>query len=266
MNVTMKKLILTLFAVLSAATAMAQEKAYRPFCEEGKTWVSQLVSAIDPSYIFNTSVHVLSGDTLIDNRTCKKVMAYLGVTGGLHYAGAFYEDQKKVYYYRPTSTTPVLLYDFATPEGGSIDVGCVFTVVVAKDSYTTGERPLLDRSLGFLQSELLATGLIESSDDPDLLQCGLWREGVGNLLGTPVKSIYNHFEPTGLTSEVLLSCSVGDEYLFLREESRSWVEKVMKVGRLELLSKSSTVCDISGRNVNTSARGLYIKNGKKILK
>lgn len=271
----MKKSLFLLIA-LCAITAMAQEREYRPFCEEGKVWITQLVSAIDTSYVFGTSIYILAGDTIINGSQCLKMTAYAPSSyktkQNPYYVGAFYENQGRIYFYSNKSQNPVLKYDFTTPKDESFDIGYDTPVVVVQDTFTSDEYSLLDRNVEFVMTGYRSEILKELYPDTlkehlDLLRCGLWREGVGNLYGDPCTSIYDKFVPTGLTSTLLISCSLGSDILFRREGYDDLIEYITGLNspKSSLLEKNTY--DLSGRKTSSPhAHGIYIEGGKKVVR
>lgn len=250
--------------------AVAQEREYRPFCEEGKVWISQLVSAIDTSYVFSTKIEVLAGDTIIDGKPCIKLYHYspnnYPQMKNPYYKGAFYEDQGRVYYYHSGSQHPVLKYDFKTPKGEHIDIDDT-PVVVVQDGFTIDKHHLLEREVEFVMTEYRKEMLELYPDRWDMLKCGLWREGVGNLYGPPYDSIYDKFEPTGLTSTLLISCSLGNDFLFLRPGYEDLIDYITDIYSPKYSIQTYPAYDTSGRIITSPhSHGINIIDGKKTIR
>ena len=100
------------------------QQVYGTFLVEGKTWACEC--RIESSSGFETynAVYMLSGDTVIDGGTCKKLFVQ-DANGSMTYNAALYQEGKKVYMitsHNVTSPTTYQLYDFGIAEGGSIEL------------------------------------------------------------------------------------------------------------------------------------------------
>lgn len=101
----MKKMLLILFALCSIA-AIAQEREYRPFCEEGKCWEIDN-GGIAFATTWKIKKETLQGDTLIDGRKCMKFLS----EG--NYKGAFFDEGVKSFFIPQGSNVPMKVYDFS---------------------------------------------------------------------------------------------------------------------------------------------------------
>lgn len=270
--------------VLCSIAAAAQEKEYHPFCEEGKVWISQQVYVADTSYVFNTKEFILAGDTIIGGRSCKKMNVHTFdrnlVEQSVTYEGAYYEEDGKVLCFPVDSQTAALKYDFTISEGCPLIIDEEFPVIVAKDIYTDGDKGMYNRYIEYELTQDLKDYLQELFGDweecLDLLPCGLWCEGIGNLYGPPTVSIYDTLRPTGLSCDLLISCSVGDQYLFSRKGYENLVRDVVNINPIAIPSPITLpTYDLSGRvypehlskgKASPNARGIYIESGKKVVR
>ena len=129
-----------------------QQTAYRPFIEDGKMWVLNCHAIInDPENPAKwTEYCYLAGDTVVGGKDCKKMMYVRDANednwvngvftpGNLlqGYIGAFYEQDKKVYYARSGKQSFELLYDFTISTNDTVYIGD-FPLVVNKRS---GDMP-----------------------------------------------------------------------------------------------------------------------------
>ena len=117
---TMKRMVFLFIASLVAHYSALAETIL-PFVQDGKVWVYDVSNFIyDWEETFS-----LEGDTLIGTRNCLKLYYTCQVYGQEHvYRGAmFYKSSGNVYFIAPGSTTPVLMYDFASEPGTIINVG-----------------------------------------------------------------------------------------------------------------------------------------------
>lgn len=83
---------------------------YRAFVLEGKTWECRYNNGRDNAY---NVTYYFSGDTIVDNRTCKKMYSYNYYNDAtLRYVAALYEQDRRVYACPVNSNDFNLLYDF----------------------------------------------------------------------------------------------------------------------------------------------------------
>ena len=122
----MKRTLLFIICALASLTVLAQEE-YRPFVEEGKVWIvrgngispdgDQMEPWIDYCY--------LDGDTIVGGQTCKRMMCvtnaneenwvdgiFTPADSPQYYIGAWYEQDKKVYFVGNGHNRFEQLYDF----------------------------------------------------------------------------------------------------------------------------------------------------------
>ena len=116
----MKRMVFLFIASLVAHYSALAETIL-PFVQDGKVWVYDVSNFIyDWEETFS-----LEGDTLIGTRNCLKLYYTCQVYGQEHvYRGAmFYKSNGHVCFIAPGSTTPVLMYDFASEPGAITDIG-----------------------------------------------------------------------------------------------------------------------------------------------
>ncbi|MBP5769939.1 MAG: hypothetical protein J6W75_01060 [Bacteroidaceae bacterium] len=179
---------------------------YHPFLENGKVWRT----GIDSSDGFSEQYeYCLYGDTVLDGKTC----CVLGVSklkpiGGAYtpidtlYVGAMYEEGHKVYGAKQGESHLALLYDFESPEGTDLKInGDLYTItcrVKSTDDAYKGNY----------------TYIKVKGDTEEIVT--YWMEGVGGF-HSPMESVFDSSQ-TGLRNEILISCSLGDEVIYLRED------------------------------------------------
>ncbi len=183
-----------------------QQIAYRPFIEDGKMWVLNCSSDADADETMEwTEYCYLDGDTIIGGRPCKKMKSVTDANesnwvngvftpGNLpqSYIGAFYEQDKKVYYARNGKQSFELLYDFTISSNDTVYIGS-FPMVVKKKS---GDIP------GFKGT------YYELWHEDQLVN--RWFEGIGSDSWPYV----NHpFMYDGASSSIH-ACTVGDEVIY----------------------------------------------------
>ena len=197
--------------------ALPSEDDYCPFVEEGKVWKVGHVQTILDNSVNVVDYYYFDGDTIIDGKTCKQMMCqryvspdysneYGTPTPSLTKVGAWYEEDKKVYFYNEWQQSMKLKYDFSLAANDTLKF------------LTDGSSPFI---IGPKQ-----TGGIEGFKGVyrDIRMCGdegqsyhdtFWLEGVGCLRGpirNPCDPIFGDPVP-----EFLMSCTVGEEVIYLND-------------------------------------------------
>ena len=205
------------FKEIVALPDQASQDEYRPFVEEGKVWKVGHVQTILDNSVNVVDYYYFDGDTIIDGKTCKQMMCQRFVspdysnefgtpTSSLSKVGAWYEEDKKVYFYNEWQQSMKLKYDFSLAANDTLKF------------LTDGSSPFI---IGPKQ-----TGGIEGFKGVyrDIRMCGdegqsyhdtFWLEGVGCLRGpirNPCDPIFGDPVP-----EFLMSCTVGDEVIYLND-------------------------------------------------
>ena len=176
-----------------------QQMTYRPFVEEGKVWIVR-VSGVSPDgspmepYI---EYCYLDGDTIIGGQTCKRMMCVTNDNPSPRYIGAWYEQDKKVYFAGEYGQQLELLYDFTLSSGDNIQGpdGNLWTV-----NKITGDIT------GFKGT------YYDFSNDDNVIE--RWFEGVGSESWPHI----NHPEYLDGSKGVLLACIVGDDVIYYNSE------------------------------------------------
>ena len=191
--------------------------AYRPFVEEGKVWKVGSTAGISDGIVKMVDYYYFDADTIINGKTCKQMMCqryvspdysneYGTPTPSLTKVGAWYEEDKKVYFYNEWQQSMKLKYDFSLAANDTLKF------------LTDGSSPFI---IGPKQ-----TGGIEGFKGVyrDIRMCGdegqsyhdtFWLEGVGCLRGpirNPCDPIFGDPVP-----EFLMSCTVGEEVIYLND-------------------------------------------------
>ena len=177
-----------------------QQMAYRPFVEDGKVWVvkgrgispdgSPMEPWIDYCY--------LDGDTIIGGQTCKRMMCVTETDRSQQYIGAWYEQDKKVYFASNGKQQFELFYDFTLSSNDYINEGDFMFVVTRMSGGITGFK---------------GTYYDVRNNDGNVTE--RWFEGVGSDSWPYV----NHpLYYDGDVGGVLLECSVGDEVIYYNSE------------------------------------------------
>ena len=184
---------------------------YRPFVEEGKVWK---VGTISGNPVQIVDYYYFDGDTIIGGKACKQMMCQRFVSPdysddswapepSLTKVGAWYEENKKVYFYDETKRSMLLKYDFSIADNGILKL-----IVDNFSDETFIIRPKLTGGMkGFkgVYRDVMTSGHIKNTT---------WLEGVGGT-GGPTRNI----NPERVDkAEFLMSCGVGDEVIYYNDE------------------------------------------------
>ncbi|MBO7129596.1 MAG: leucine-rich repeat domain-containing protein [Prevotella sp.] len=194
--------------------ALPSEDDYRPMIEEGKVWKVGNTTGISDGIVKWVKYYYFDGDTIIDGKTCKKMMCQQFVSPDhpdyasivqfssypLRYVGAWYEENKKVYVYNEINQLG-MMYDFSLEANE--------TLLFDNYPYVIGPKQTggLNGFKGIYRDVMW-----RGNEDP--YYCTTWLEGVGGIDG-PTVNIYNGEEGHAL---FLMSCTVGDEVIYHNDE------------------------------------------------
>ena len=188
-----------------------EDIAYRPFIEEGKVWKVGSTTGISDGIVKMVEYYYFDGDTIIDGRTCKQMMCQRYVSPNhpdyaiitqyplLRYVGAWYEEDKKVYIYNAINQLK-MTYDFSLEANDILLIDNNYHYVIGPKQ-TGGLEGFkgVYRDIMWIDGEHI---------------CTTWLEGVGGIDG-PTTNVYYGDENHPL---FLMSCSVGDEVIYLNDE------------------------------------------------
>ena len=196
-----------------AIVPIGDQVAYRPMIEDGKVWKVGSTEGISDSIVKMVDYYYLDGDTIIDGKTCKKMMCQRYVSPEhpdydviiqfplLRNIGAWYEEDKKVYFYNAQNKQYKMMYDF------SLDANETF-LIDDYYSYVIGPKQTggLDGFKGVYRDVMWY-------DEEEPYYNTTWLEGVGGIEG-PIFNIYygKEYHPV-----FLMSCTVGDEVIYLND-------------------------------------------------
>ena len=186
------------------------QMAYRPMVEEGKVWKAGAISAGNPVQMVD--YYYLDGDTIINGKNCKQMMRQRYVntdyaeTNSIpqdyaeSYEGAWYEEDKKVYEYDATNNQFKLMYDFSLNEYDTLQIG--------NNQYVVGPR----QTGGLKGFKGVYRDVWMYADNAPIFSTP-WLEGVGSLDGPTINVYPGYVDPAW----VLMSCTVGDEVIYLND-------------------------------------------------
>ena len=192
--------------------AIMPQPTYHPFIEEGKVWKVGHGSRNPIQFV---EYYYFDGDTIIDGKTCKQMMcqryvnaehpdyAIISQLPSLSYVGAWYEENKKVYFCYATNNQFTLMYDFSVDDNATLQIHGQSYVIGPKQ--TGGIK-------GFKGTYRDVMMLWDEEQNP---YNTTWLEGVGGIEG-PIYNVYLGEEYHG--GAFLMSCTVGDEVIYLNDE------------------------------------------------
>ncbi len=223
---TMKRIVFLFIASLMAHYSALAETIL-PFVQDGKVWVYDVSNFIyDWEETFS-----LEGDTLIGTRNCLK----------LYYTCQVYGH----------STTPVLMYDFASEPGTIINVGPF-------------ELKINEKKLAKYHGEYLKVIDYSNLEREDYPFKGI--EGLG-FLGGGLTCIIDGYLPGATGGErQLKTCAVNGEIVFEWNDFYTSSQIVTGISMPSVSNRKNTLFDLQGRKIDKITQpGIYIGNGQKIL-
>ena len=190
----------------------ADNMTYRPFVEEGKVWKVGVDSG-NPVQVVD--YYYFDGDTIINGKACKQMMCeqfvnpdyvdydYVMRYPQLSYVGAWYEEDKKVYFYNANNKRFTLWYDFSADAND--------TIQILGQSYVIGSK----QTGGMKGFKGVYRDVMMVWDEEQNNYNTTWLEGVGSIEG-PGYNVYLGEEYHG--GAFLMSCTVGDEVIYFNDE------------------------------------------------
>ncbi|MCR5316116.1 MAG: DUF3244 domain-containing protein [Bacteroidaceae bacterium] len=191
------------------------DEFYRPFVEEGKVWK---VGTISGNPVQIVDYYYFDGDTIIDGKTCKQMMCqrFVGPDYSNEYwtpkpflskVGAWYEEDKKVYFYDEIIQSMRLMYDFSLAANDTLQFLTGWSSPFVIGPKQTG---------GIKGFKGVYRDIVMCADEGQNIHSTFWLEGVGDINGPtriPIDPILDDPVP-----EFLMSCVVGDEVIYLNDE------------------------------------------------
>ena len=181
------------------------EEDYRPFIEDDKVWKVGTIPTIPGNPVQVVDRYFFDGDTIIDGKTCKQMMRQRYVSPdlpeespSLTKVGAWYEEDKKVYFYDEDKQSMVLMYDFSIGDNENLSLIDGYPPLIIGPKQTGGIKGFK----GVYRDIMIAPNIKSTT----------WLESVGGIDG-PTRNAYP--EATDPVPEFLMSCTVGDEVIYL---------------------------------------------------
>ena len=219
--------VVKLAAVKALKQALEANKPidHKHFIEDDKVWKVGITGHILNDRFDMIEYLYFDGDTIIDGKTCKRMMlqeyanegtyaysAYYHEDAPLRYIGAWYEENQKVYFAAPDQQLH-LTYDFSVSEDDTFSV-------YAKGSYLN--FTVYSKTVGDIESDIesfkgiwyiVGKDYLTESDEMTT-HLFVWLEGVGSQK----RPDYNvELLESGDHPYMLMSCTVGDEVIYLND-------------------------------------------------
>ena len=262
----MKQLFLFIFFIHIYNSITSKVLDTRPFIEENKVWTVGRFPA-GGTHATTMMTYYFDGDTIVNGTTCKRWMC----DGNLVFP--VFEQDRKVWFFRSGEIKPELLYDFSVSNGDSMEISLT-NKTTATTCYIMDEGidnksgnglryfTLYD-SIGL--SPFSDTGIPEGMSEEQLheLISYRWYEGIG--------SQYRPDQNVGIGGnygnyDILLNVKVGDEVIYQNPDYSAVFINNPETSD-DAINSKSPVITIDGRHLKTPpVKGIYIQNGKKILK
>ena len=244
-------------------------EAYKSILQEGLTWKMEYQK--DSSTESSDETLVLINSTLIDDIPFKNVYTREKADGSDEYIWmpqeSYWIGEKDGRVYRSSSNgwhthwTPIM--DFSLSVGDSLVVTYVlpydeegrihelqtYRVVAVSDTVIDSSTDKLPRHCVYVEGKY--------GNEKDC-----WVEGIGSLkYGINVRG-GNEYSGT---SQVLLSCTRGDEQLYIRNQGTNEIED-LSVEPKSNFAKDTPIFDLQGRRLQSKPeRGVYIQNGRVVV-
>ena len=196
----------------------ALHQDYRPFVEDNKTWTCYGNPEGAGLYCYR-----LRGDTLVNDQNCLKLYSQNKYNNGRTlYEGALYEQDKRVYIYKPGASECSLLYDFSLKPGEEV-------TLYQNSRYSDGIRAITDvyelhagqlmRIMAFY--EIFRYGDEQVANYGQFL--GNWIEGVGPgyMLDVLHDSFFNVMG--GSYGRCIIDCSVNGQSIYRANDYDHWM-------------------------------------------
>ena len=212
-----------------------QEDDYRPFIEDGKVWAVKVFDDGMPTRQW-IEYYYLDGDTIVNGQTAKRMLVASEQDTSGKYVGAWYEQDKKVYYADKGKQQFELLYDFTLSTGDTTYEDEYMMYVVNKMS---GGIP------GFKGTYYV---FLHNGD-----VMNRWLEGVGSESYPYINTMSGLVGRTG----VLLVCKVGDEIIYYNSEEEDPYSMEAKKHRFDFTHTIKTKPQTRGEEEEQSLYGEY---------
>lgn len=254
----MKRNIILLFSIYCSIMAYAQ-KEYDSFLKEGKVWRMEYKQVVYEGESYQDKIIMLSGDTLIDDIPFRRMLEKRWMRGiqdepkdwKATYGYIGEKDGKVYYWHNSYPTTPQIVMDFSLNEGDNVvgSTGVVYVVKAVSDT-------ILSRSDDKRTRRCISVS-IKDGEDLDRYS-DTWIEGIGSIKGG-ITGIEGTFVAGAFPK--LLLCEDNDICIYNTEDDlRSAIHHGLNN------KNGDTYFQLNGLPVIRSSHGIYVKDGKKVVR
>lgn len=279
----MKRIIFLLFLLYPIAI-FSQDTYYRPFIEEGKTWVTFSSNGYVPvSLRYDT----IAGDTIVCGKKCKRWKQRYVVRGTgevRDYTIAAFEENKKVFFFFRGDTHPRLMFDFGAQVGDTLSVSvasaAIWDYCVKNESYLPDnyKRQFEDSLLITKRDAVIERGgrrqsIVSFAAQRSLTFADEYAMMVG--IGSAYSPSWNLGSFGPFPGSILAYCCIADEVLYINQWIVDWADIPLPTSitsprspqMVNGKSVNSTWLDLSGRRLSASPTrpGVYLRDGRKVL-
>lgn len=265
----MKRFYLLFILLCSTFPIAYGQSDYHPFIEEGKVWVTGRFPSYGDAQFdpISISTFQFEGETVITGRICKRwVKRTLSLDGSSEkgttttdFVLPLYEENRRIWFFEQDNEEPKLLYDFNV---GTQPVRLFIPYSSLSHEYC---HLGINGSIGTLRRYFFRLSETDTEynggSDDDADEVNFWVEGIGTL----VSPDYNGRMDLVGGTEMLLECRVGQNQILYRNEVWEGTG-IQGVTDKRNDTDSDGIYDLSGRHVTKPHRGVYIQNGRKVVK
>ena len=230
---------------------------YRPFIEDGKSWVVTYSYAHGWLPPFKAECYYIDGDTLVGSQLCKKLMLRINDIENNCIATSLdklvYEKDKKVYYYSVSgealTNLPMLLYDFSASRGDTLSLGGVpDTETLCFQIWDTpqlkwGGASFNGQLATAYDPELTESEVLEIQNCP--LYC--WYESIGSTEHPFLK-----FPRLTGAPQLLRDCRVGDKVVYMNWVDAALFPDVTGDGLVDIADVNEAINVMLGKTANSA--------------
>ena len=245
---------------LGVMNVLAQDwdHKYVPFVEEGKVWNCYTFANNDYNNKPGDCIFTICGDTVICERAYKKVFCeyeqYYGDKNA-HYYCAVREESYQVFFVESETQEEKLICDFNSPKN------ILYFSRPDRQYARIGGKRISGSPTEQLEFTLCA---VKEEKVSYSYVYGTWVEGVGSLANPFSCELY--VDEVKLVPRIHVgTCWKGETCVFNQDWLAVPADKVNTLKRND--SPNERLFDLQGRRLNAEPKhGVYIKNGKKVVK
>ena len=166
----------------------------------------------DPPH--TTETYYFDGDTLINNQLCKKwrCMSEGRDGSGDKLVACLFEEERKVWFFAPSTITPQLLYDFSVQKGATVTICSPY---VEQTKCVITEIMETTRNGHELRCVCFADEIDVEYPDEVTWSNSFWMEGIGTTCSPVMNARLN----VPGTYSILLECQTDQQVLYARRDN-----------------------------------------------